>query len=267
MKSSCAENEFEPHAFHVIGASPQASALDRHRLGPKHHVAENGGLRRFQAVALGKMGILQSRPKASCLEAISRASSSVSAATMATWRLDGVRSLSAAGARRNSFASRGPRRPVQEKFQLCRPRPPAVSGFRAIHARAETVAENDWLRDAYRKRRCVVPINSFFQKNSSGRRYAISRRDGGPFGVAWHLGELAQSSDGDKGAQLRGPHRSGQRTGRADPRTDARDSAPRTVSTLAKRRSGSRATFWCRSRQTCSRSRLKVPGARQLQRS
>jgi SOS response associated peptidase (SRAP) len=41
-----------------------------------------------------------------------------------------------------------------------------------------------WFRDAYRKRRCVVPMNSFFQKNSSGKRFAISRRDGGPFGVA-----------------------------------------------------------------------------------
>jgi putative SOS response-associated peptidase YedK len=27
-------------------------------------------------------------------------------------------------------------------------------------------------------------MNSFFQKNSSGKRYAISRQDGGPFGVA-----------------------------------------------------------------------------------
>jgi putative SOS response-associated peptidase YedK len=36
----------------------------------------------------------------------------------------------------------------------------------------------------YRKRRCIVPMNSFFQKDSSGKRYAISRRDGGPFGVA-----------------------------------------------------------------------------------
>ncbi len=56
--------------------------------------------------------------------------------------------------------------------------------FAPIHARAETVAENEWFSDAYHKRRCVVPMNSFFQKNSRGRRYAISRRDGGPFGVA-----------------------------------------------------------------------------------
>jgi putative SOS response-associated peptidase YedK len=61
---------------------------------------------------------------------------------------------------------------------FCEKRP----DFAPIHARAETVADNEWFRDAYRKRRCVV--NSFFQKNSSGKRYAISRRDGGPFGVA-----------------------------------------------------------------------------------
>jgi putative SOS response-associated peptidase YedK len=44
--------------------------------------------------------------------------------------------------------------------------------------------ENEWFREAYRKRRCVVPVNSFFQKNSGGKLHAISRRDGEPFGVA-----------------------------------------------------------------------------------
>jgi putative SOS response-associated peptidase YedK len=63
---------------------------------------------------------------------------------------------------------------------FCEKRPEFVP----IHARAETVAENEWFSDAYRRRRCVVPMNSFFQKNSSGKRYAISRRDGEPFGVA-----------------------------------------------------------------------------------
>src|ERR1700733_12506416 len=47
------------------------------------------------------------------------------------------------------------------------------------HARAETVAEKEWFRDAYRRRRCVVPMESFFQKGTAGKRYAISRRDGG----------------------------------------------------------------------------------------
>jgi putative SOS response-associated peptidase YedK len=63
--------------------------------------------------------------------------------------------------------------------------------FAPIHARAETVAENEWFSDAFRKRRCVVPMNSFMQKDSGGKRHAISRLDGGPFGVAgiwenWH---------------------------------------------------------------------------------
>jgi putative SOS response-associated peptidase YedK len=53
-----------------------------------------------------------------------------------------------------------------------------------IHARAETVVEKEWFRDAYRRRRCVVPMDSFFQKDTGGKRYAISRRDGQPFGVA-----------------------------------------------------------------------------------
>jgi putative SOS response-associated peptidase YedK len=30
----------------------------------------------------------------------------------------------------------------------------------------------------------VVPMNSFFQKDGAGKRYAISRGDGNPFGVA-----------------------------------------------------------------------------------
>ena len=53
-----------------------------------------------------------------------------------------------------------------------------------IHARAETIAEKEWFRDAYCRRRCIVPMDSFFQKDTGGKRYAISRRDGQPFGVA-----------------------------------------------------------------------------------
>ncbi len=53
-----------------------------------------------------------------------------------------------------------------------------------VHARAETISEKRMFREAYRKRRCIVPMNSFFQKDSAGKRYAISRRDGAIFGVA-----------------------------------------------------------------------------------
>ena len=50
-----------------------------------------------------------------------------------------------------------------------------------IHARAETVAETGGFAAP---RRCIVPMNSFFQNYLTGKRYAISRRDGEPFGVA-----------------------------------------------------------------------------------
>jgi hypothetical protein len=65
-------------------------------------------------------------------------------------------------------------------LHFCEKRPE----FAPIHARAETIAENEWFSDAYRRRRCVVPMNSFFQKDGGGRRHAVSRRDGELFGVA-----------------------------------------------------------------------------------
>jgi putative SOS response-associated peptidase YedK len=53
-----------------------------------------------------------------------------------------------------------------------------------IHARAETITEKPTFREAYRKRRCIVPMNIFYQKDSIGKRYAISRTDKALFGVA-----------------------------------------------------------------------------------
>jgi putative SOS response-associated peptidase YedK len=53
-----------------------------------------------------------------------------------------------------------------------------------IRARAETISEKSMFREAYRKRRCIVPMNSFLQKDSTGKRYAVSRRDSDLFGVA-----------------------------------------------------------------------------------
>jgi putative SOS response-associated peptidase YedK len=53
-----------------------------------------------------------------------------------------------------------------------------------IHVRAETIAEKTMFADAYRKRRCVAPMNSFFLKDAHGRCFTISRCDGAMFGVA-----------------------------------------------------------------------------------
>jgi putative SOS response-associated peptidase YedK len=83
--------------------------------------------------------------------------------------------------------------------------------FAPIHARAETIAENEWFSDAYRKRRCVVPMNSFFQKDATGKRYAISRRDGQVFGVAGIWENWRAPLTSITGAHLRRHHRSGER--------------------------------------------------------
>lgn len=52
------------------------------------------------------------------------------------------------------------------------------------NARAETVAELPMFREAYRTRRCIVPIEAFHQKDARGKRYTIKRTDGEPLGIA-----------------------------------------------------------------------------------
>jgi putative SOS response-associated peptidase YedK len=94
--------------------------------------------------------------------------------------------------------------------------------FAPIHARAETVAENEWFSDAYRRRRCIVPMNSFFQNVDGGKRYAISGLDCQLFGVAG-IWENSASRDEHVGAHFRRRHRSaGQCIHCADPRPHAR---------------------------------------------
>lgn len=87
---------------------------------------------------------------------------------------------------RNSSTG-GPPRRVNRSKGFCAGAHPALlreaSDLVPIHAGAETVAEKKWFRDAYRRRRCIVPMDSFFQKHTGGKRYVISRRDGQPFGV------------------------------------------------------------------------------------
>jgi putative SOS response-associated peptidase YedK len=60
---------------------------------------------------------------------------------------------------------------------------------RPINASAERVASAPMFRDAYAKRRCIVPIDCFFEWRAiKGRRtkqpYAIAMKDRSPFGLA-----------------------------------------------------------------------------------
>ncbi len=60
-------------------------------------------------------------------------------------------------------------------------------GSRMINARAESVADKPAFRSAFRRRRCLVPADGFFewQKREEGKQpFRIARPDGGAFAFA-----------------------------------------------------------------------------------
>ena len=62
-------------------------------------------------------------------------------------------------------------------------------GRKPINAKCETVRDLPTFRDAYRTRRCIVPVDGFFEwKAIKGQKakqpYAIAIKDGSPFGIA-----------------------------------------------------------------------------------
>ncbi|HWK86603.1 MAG TPA: SOS response-associated peptidase [Xanthobacteraceae bacterium] len=64
----------------------------------------------------------------------------------------------------------------------------ARGGPKPINARAETVRRLPMFREAYAKRRCIVPVDAFFEWHASGKprkqAYAIGLKSGAPFGLA-----------------------------------------------------------------------------------
>jgi putative SOS response-associated peptidase YedK len=80
-----------------------------------------------------------------------------------------------------------------------------------INAKAETLAKLPSFREAYRKRRCIVPVDGFFEwKAIKGRRakqpYAIAMKNGSPFWYRRHLGELERSQNGRMASHVRNHH-------------------------------------------------------------
>ena len=75
-------------------------------------------------------------------------------------------------------------------------------GNKLLNARAETIAEKPSFRDAFRKRRCLLVADGFYEwrrEGKSKRPFHIRRRDGRPFGMAglfehWRRGDLAVDS-------------------------------------------------------------------------
>ncbi len=79
-------------------------------------------------------------------------------------------------------------------------------GSRMINARAETLADKPAFRTAFRQRRCLIPVDGFYEWKAleGGRRkqpYAIRRRDRAPLALAG----LWESWPGPKGQPLPQP--------------------------------------------------------------
>ena len=75
-------------------------------------------------------------------------------------------------------------------------------GRKPINAKCETVSTRPTFRDAYLRRRCILPVDGFFEwKAMKGQKakqpYAIAMKDGYPFGLGgiWENRKDAASGD------------------------------------------------------------------------
>lgn len=73
--------------------------------------------------------------------------------------------------------------------------------MKPINATAERVATAPMFRDSYARRRCIVPVDNFFEwkalKGAKAKQpYAIAMKSGEPFGIAGILGWLETSGHG-----------------------------------------------------------------------
>ena len=71
----------------------------------------------------------------------------------------------------------------------------AKIGSRMFNARAETITASPAFRDAFVRKRCLVPVDSFYEWKREGKvrqPYRIVRRDGRPLALAGPVGRLAR---------------------------------------------------------------------------
>jgi putative SOS response-associated peptidase YedK len=77
-------------------------------------------------------------------------------------------------------------------------------GRKPINARAETVAQLPTFRAGYAKRRCIVPVDCFFEWRATKGARAHALRHRRP------VGETASSAKRRLDSHLRYPHRAGE---------------------------------------------------------
>jgi putative SOS response-associated peptidase YedK len=83
-------------------------------------------------------------------------------------------------------------------------------GRKPINAKAETVATLPMFREAYARRRCLLPVDGFFEwmaiKGTKAKQpFAIAMRDGSPFGIAgiWETGRTRLESGSERSQSSR----------------------------------------------------------------
>jgi putative SOS response-associated peptidase YedK len=108
-----------------------------------------------------------------------------------------------------------------------------------INAKCETVQTLPTFRDAYRKRRCIIPVDGFFEwKAIKGQKtkqpYAVAMKDGSPFGPGRSVGELEGPKHGRMDSYLRDHHDRRQPVGSRNPRPHAADHCTERLRALAK---------------------------------
>jgi putative SOS response-associated peptidase YedK len=99
-------------------------------------------------------------------------------------------------------------------------------GYKTVNARVETIDTAPSFREAFKKRRCLIPADGFYewQKVVGGKiPFSIGMKDDAPF-VFEALGRLERSRDSGLVAHLHHHHRRAQRARRQDPQPDACDS-------------------------------------------
>jgi putative SOS response-associated peptidase YedK len=108
-------------------------------------------------------------------------------------------------------------------------------GFANINAKAEGIESKPAFREAFQRRRCLVPVDNFYEwkQTATGKQpYAIALADRGLMALAG-LWETWRSPAGERVRSLRDHHNDAQRAVRGTPQPDASCLKARSVAGLA----------------------------------
>ncbi len=109
-------------------------------------------------------------------------------------------------------------------------------GSRMFNARAETITASPAFRDAFVRKRCLVPVDSFYEWKREGtvrQPYRIVRSDGRPLALAGLWAGWKDPGDRDGPTDVHDHHHDPERRGRVPPRPDAGHRHGRCVGSLA----------------------------------